>query len=117
MARRVLFLFLFLILFVSVASAQQYYQWKDRKGLWNFSNNRPAGVIEEQVKVIFYPPTPLTSGDPYNRGYQEGYGLGYQQGYQEYYKRRYDEGRKQGFKEGYQAWRSEEAKGVPRSEQ
>ena len=47
MAKRVLFLFLFLILFASVASAQQFYQWKDRKGLWNLSNNRPAGVTEE----------------------------------------------------------------------
>ena len=117
MARRVLFLFLFLILFASVASAQQFYQWKDRKGLWNFSNNRPAGVTEKQVKVIFYPPTPLTSGDPYNHGYQEGYSLGYQQGYKEYYKRRYEKGRKQGFKEGYHAWRSENATGVPRSGQ
>ena len=115
MAKRVLFLFLFLILFASVASAQQFYQWKDRKGLWNFSNNRPAGVTEKQVKVIFYPPTPLTSGDPYNRGYQEGYSLGYQRGYKEYYKRRYEEGRNQGFKEGYHAWRSEKATVVPRS--
>ncbi len=117
MARRVLFLFLFLILFASVASAQQFYQWKDRKGLWSFSNNRPAGVTKEKIKVIFYPPTPLTSGDPYNRGYEEGYGLGYQQAHKEYYKRRYEEGRKRGFKEGYQAWRSKNATGVTRSGQ
>ncbi len=117
MAIRFLFLFLFLILFASVASAQQFYQWKDRKGLWNLSNNRPAGVNEGQVKVIFYPPTPLTSGDPYNSGYREGYSLGSQQGYKEYYERRYEEGRKQGFKEGYHAWTSENATGVPRTGQ
>ncbi len=115
MTKRILFLLFLLVLYASAASAQQFYQWKDKKGLWNFSNNRPAGVTEKKVKVIFYPPTPLTSGDPYNRGYQEGYSLGYQQGYKEYYKRRYEEGRKQGFKEGYHAWRSEKATVVPRS--
>ncbi len=117
MAKRFLILLFLVILFAPSASAQQFYQWKDRKGLWNFSNNRPGGVTEEKIKVRFYPPTPLTSGDPYNRGYQEGYSLGYQQGYKEYYKRRYEEGRKQGFKEGYQAWKSKNATGVTRSGQ
>jgi hypothetical protein len=117
MAKRFLLLLFLVVMFAPSAWAQQFYQWKDRKGLWNFSNNRPAGVTEEQVKIRFYPPTPVTSGDPYNRGYQEGYGLGYQQGYKEYYKKRYEEGREQGFKEGYHAWRSEKATVVPRSVQ
>ncbi len=73
MAKQIIFVVFFLLLSAVVASAQQFYQWKDGKGLWNYSNNRPAGVTEEQVKVRFYPPTPLASGDPFNHGYQEGY--------------------------------------------
>jgi len=117
MTKRFLFLLFLLVLYASAASAQQFYQWKDKKGLWNLSDSRPAGVREEKVKVIFYPPGALMSGDPYNRGYREGYSLGYEQGYKEYYKRRYEVGRKQGYREGYQAWRSENATGVPRSGQ
>ncbi len=117
MAKQIIFVVFFLLLSAVVASAQQFYQWKDGKGLWNYSNNRPAGVTEEQVKVRFYPPTPLASGDPFNHGYQEGYTLGYQQGHKEFYERRYEEGRKQGFNEGYHAWRSEKATEAPRSGQ
>jgi hypothetical protein len=117
MAKRFILILFLVVMFAPVAWAQQFYQWKDRRGLWNFSNNRPAGVTEENIKIKFYPPTPHTTGDPYNHGYQEGFSLGYQQGYKEYYKKRYEEGRNQGFKEGYHAWSSEKAIVVPRSGQ
>lgn len=105
MAKRCLFLLLLVFLFSPVALAQQFYRWRDGKGQWNFSDNRPVEVMADNVKTIFYPPTPLSTRDPFNSGYREGYSLGYEQGYREYYKRRYEQGRQQGYKEGYKDWK------------
>jgi hypothetical protein len=107
MARRVFQLLLLSVLFVPAAYAQQFYQWKDQKGRWNFSDFPPAGVTQENVKVIFYPPGVSNGSDPYHQGYREGYNLGFEEGYKEYYKKRYEQGRQQGYKEGYRAWRAD----------
>ncbi len=117
MSKRLLLTVLFLLGSVSPLWSQQFYQWKDGRGLWNFSNNRPAGIAPDQVKVKFYPPSSFSSGDPYNRGYQDGFSQGYEKGFKEFYERRYEEGRKEGFKEGYHAWSSEQTTEAPNSGQ
>ena len=104
---------LFLLgVWVPVLSAQQFFQWKDQKGRWNFSDSRPADVTAENVNVIFYPPATLGTQDPYSDGYREGFNSGYEQGYRDYYKRQFEQGRQEGYKEGYGAWKSEKAPGA-----
>jgi len=47
-----------LFLFSSVASAQQIYKWKDKKGQWHFSDHPPADVRAEKVKGLDIGPIP-----------------------------------------------------------
>jgi len=56
MVSKFLLVLVSLVLTASVASAQQIYKWKDKKGQWHFSDAPPAEVKTERMKGMDIPP-------------------------------------------------------------
>ena len=63
MAIRLLSVVVLGVLFASIASAQQIFKWKDKKGQWHFSDTPPPGVTAEKVRGLDISPksSPATS--------------------------------------------------------
>jgi len=58
LASRIVSVLVSLVLTSSIASAQQIYKWKDKKGQWHFSDAPPADIKAEQVKGLDIGPIP-----------------------------------------------------------
>jgi len=43
------------VLFAQSALAQQFYKWKDEKGLWHYSDFLPSGVTAEKMETVDIP--------------------------------------------------------------
>jgi Domain of unknown function (DUF4124) len=56
MAKQILFVVL-AVLFAQSALAQQFYKWKDEKGLWHYSDFLPSGVTAEKLETGDTPQT------------------------------------------------------------